>query len=130
MNFEKFSERLNYALKVRMKENQTWLHEQTGISMGLISNYCLAKDEPTASKALNIAEALKVSYEWLYAGIGEIGTFDSTKIYQNIYQHEGDDKDVTFKLKKSPRKSLTFSFTFSRKQLSQMLPKLVDMMSS
>lgn len=131
MNFENFSERLNYALKVLRKKNQSWLQEQTGISMGLISNYCLGKNKCTdQGKAVNIADALNVSFEWLYAGIGEIGSFNKEKIYEGCYPSESSGNDVTFRLKKSPQKSITFSFKFSRKQLNEMLPKLVEMMSS
>lgn len=130
MNFENFSERLNYALKVLRKKNQSWLQEQTGISMGLISNYCLGKNKADQGKAVNIADALNVSFEWLYAGVGEIGSFNKDKIYDGCYPSENSGNDVTFRLKKSPQKSITFSFKFSRKQLNEMLPKLVEMMSS
>ena len=130
MNFENFSERLNYALKVLRKKNQSWLQEQTGISMGLISNYCLGKNKADQSKAVNIAEALNVSFEWLYAGVGEMGEFNKERIYEGAYSELSQEKSVAFKLKKSTRKSITFSFTFSRRELNDMLPKLVEMMST
>ncbi|MCM1438361.1 MAG: helix-turn-helix domain-containing protein [Roseburia sp.] len=60
----KFRERLNEILKENCV-SQVMLAKKTGMSQGVVNNYCTGKREPTLDVLIRICEVLEVSSDYL-----------------------------------------------------------------
>lgn len=63
--------RVKQARKHRQK-TQGWLAQEVGIAQGSVSSWETGDTEPTSENLARIATALRVSYEWLATGRGEM----------------------------------------------------------
>lgn len=78
---EHFSDRLRYARKKR-KLSQTELARASGLSQGAISSYETGARRST-TELIQLAQALKVSPEWLITGTGSMEKGTSPAVTDN-----------------------------------------------
>lgn len=108
--------RINTARKAR-KRSQGWLAEQAGVNQSAVSHWETGLTEPTTNNLSLIAQALRISFEWLTTGRGEMDvTYAPAAVHvAEPRQDQDDDKQELLALfDQLPKKKRQILLQFMR----------------
>lgn len=63
--------RIREARKARHR-SQKWLADEVGVKQSSVSQWEIGDTEPTTANCASVAQALRISFEWLTTGRGEM----------------------------------------------------------
>ncbi|EEG08212.1 helix-turn-helix domain-containing protein [Pseudogulbenkiania ferrooxidans] len=108
--------RIKEARKAR-RRTQKWLADEVGVKQSSVSQWEMGETEPTTANCSSVAQALRISFEWLTTGRGEMDvTYASAVVHVAEPGQDLDDdkKELLALFDQLPKKKRQILLQFMR----------------
>ncbi|WP_158300744.1 helix-turn-helix domain-containing protein [Chromobacterium sp. ATCC 53434] len=107
-------QRIKMARRAR-KRSQDWLGAEVGVNQSSVSQWEHGQTEPTSENLSRIADVLRISYEWLATGRGEMElSFSPVELHIAEPLLDDDQRELLALFEQLPRGKRSILMQFMR----------------